>query len=98
MASKQVIFSDRLVNISLQGGMVRIDLAVMAGTAKGKDDQPAVRLEATHQIVMPLEGFVAGVRMQEKLVKELIAREQQQRAAAVGGGEAVTTPEAPAAA
>ncbi len=97
MANKQVIYSDRLVNISLQGGMVRIDLAVMAGTAKGKDDQPAVRLETTHQLVMPLDGFVDGVRMQERLVKGLIAREEQQRAAAAAAQSAAAA-DAPAAA
>lgn len=98
MASKQVIYSDRLVNISLQGGMVRLDLAVMAGTAKGKDDQQAVRLETTHQLVMPLDGFVAAVRTQERLVKELIARDQQQRAAASAASEPAAAPQTPAAA
>lgn len=82
MASKQVIYTDRITNIAVQGGMVRIDLAVMAGTAKGKDDKPAIRLEPTHQLVMPLDAFVSSFRTQEKLMAELIARDKQQREAA----------------
>lgn len=80
MANKEVVFSDRMMNLSIQNGLVRIDLGVIAGTGKGKDDKPAVKVEATHQLVMPLDGFLAGVAMQDKVVKELVARQKKRKA------------------
>ena len=81
MANKQIVFCDRMVNISLQNGLVRLDLAVNADTVKGKDDKPAQRMEVTSQVVMPLDAFVNAVAMQQKLLKELIARDKKQREA-----------------
>ena len=79
MASKQVVFSDRIVGLSIQNGLVRVDLAMIAGTAETKDGKDALKLEVTHQLVMPLDAFVAGFNMQKKLVDELASRQQQQR-------------------
>jgi hypothetical protein len=79
MASKEVVFADRVVGISVHNGLVRLDLGVAAGTAKGKDDKPAVRLETTHQVVLPMDGFIAAVGMQQKLVKDLVDREKKRR-------------------
>ncbi len=81
MANKQIVFSDRLVGLSLQNGLVRLDLAVNAGTVKGKDDKPAQRMEVTTQVVMPLEAFANAVAMQDKMLKALVAREKQAREA-----------------
>lgn len=80
MANKHVVFSDRIVGLSVQNGLVRIELAVVSGSAKGKDGKAKVQLEVTHQLVMPLEGFAASVGMQDKLLKELVAREKKRRA------------------
>jgi hypothetical protein len=79
MANKQIVFSDRLVGLSLQNGLVRLDLAVNAGTVTGQDDKPAQRMEVTTQVVMPLEAFANAVAMQEKMLNELIAREKKAR-------------------
>lgn len=79
MASKEIVFADRVVSISVHNGLVRLDLGVVAGNAKGKDDKPAVRLETTHQVVLPMEGFITAVGMQEKVVKELVEREKKRR-------------------
>jgi hypothetical protein len=89
MANKQIIFSDRLVGLSLQSGLVRLDLAVHAGAVKGNDDKPAQRMEVTTQVVMPLEAFANAVAMQDKMLRELIAREQKMRE-----GQAAATPAA----
>lgn len=78
MAYKQVVFADRLVGITVQDGMVRIDLAVNAGQVKDKDEQVKQRLEITTQLVMPFEGFVNAVGAQQRLVKE-IADKQKKR-------------------
>lgn len=91
MANKQIVFSDRLVGLSVQNGLVRLDLATIAGPAKTKDGKDGLKMDITHQVVMPLDAFVNGVAMQQQLVKELVSR-QQKRAAkgakADGAGEA----------
>lgn len=91
MANKQIVFSDRLVGLSLQNGLVRLDLAVNAGTVKGKDDKPAQRMEVTTQVVMPLEAFANAVAMQDKMLKALVAREKKARE------DSAAAPAAPAA-
>lgn len=74
MANKQVIFADRMVGISLQNGLVRVDLASIAGPAKTKEGKDGVRMEITHQLVIPLEGFVEGLKMQQAVTQRLAAR------------------------
>jgi len=82
MANKQVIFSDRIVGISVTNGLVRIDLATIDGRVKNKDGKEGFKMEVTHQLVVPLEGFAAGVDMQQKLLKEVATRAQKRGKAA----------------
>jgi len=84
---KQGVFADRLVNASVHNGLVRLDLAVFAGTAQDKDGKPAIQLEPTHQLVMPLEAFAAAVATQDKGLKELAAFEQRRRDAAAAAAQ-----------
>ena len=86
MPNKQVVFSDRIVGLSVQNGLVRIDLAVIVGATKNKDGQDALKLEPTHQVVIPLDAFVAGVGMQQKLVQELVARQGKRSLKAPAAG------------
>lgn len=79
MANKHVIFSDRIVGMSIQNGLVRIDLATIAGRAKNKDGQEGFKMDVTHQLVIPMDGFVAGLGMQQKLLKEVASRNQKRR-------------------
>ncbi len=79
MAYKQVVFADHLVGITIQNGIVRMDLAVNAGQVKDKDEQVKQRLEITTQLVIPLDGFVNAVGMQQRLVKELADKQKQKR-------------------
>lgn len=81
MANKQIVFTDRMVALSIQNGLVRMDLAVNAGTAKGKDDQPAQRLEVTTQLVMPLDAFANAVAMQQKLLQQAAEQSKKVRGA-----------------
>lgn len=81
MSNKQTVFADRVVGISVHNGLVRLDLGVVAGATKGKDDKPALKMDVTHQVVLPMDAFVASVEMQTKLVKELVAREKKRREA-----------------
>lgn len=77
MANKQVVFTDRIVGVSVQNGLVRIDLATIAGPAKTKEGKEGLKMDITHQLVMPLDGFAAGFNMQQKLVNELAKRQQK---------------------
>lgn len=85
MPNKQVIFADRVVGIAVQGGTARLDLAVIAGPAKGKDGKAGLKLEVTHQLVIPLDAFAQAVGMQEKVVKELMSREKKRRETRAAG-------------
>lgn len=86
MAYKQVIFADQLVGMTVQNGLVRMDLAINAGTVRGKDDKPAQRMEITTQLVLPLDAFVNAVGMQQRLIKE-IADKQKKRSLKAPEGE-----------
>lgn len=94
MANKQAVFADRIVGLSVQNGLVRVDLAVIAGAAKTKEGKDGVKLDVTHQLVIPLDAFMEGFGMQQKLVKELIARQQKRslKAPKESAEQAGTTP------
>lgn len=77
MANKQYVFSDRIVGLSVQNGLVRIDLAAIAGAAKTKEGKDGLKMDITHQLVLPLDAFMSGFAMQQKLVQELVARQQK---------------------
>ena len=64
------IFADGIGEITLSGGMVRIDLVSMVGTQKDKDQPP--KLEQRQRIVMPPDGFLRSFSAMENLVKQLI--------------------------
>lgn len=80
MATKEIIFSDRLTNLSVHNGLVRIDLGVIAGTGKTKEGKDALRVETTHQLVMPLDAFLAAVTAQQALAKKVIEMGRKRRA------------------
>jgi hypothetical protein len=71
-ATMQTTFADAVLNITVTGPLVRLDLGtVVAGPAKeGKQELVAT---PTQQLVMPLDGFLRAFGMQETVVKKLIA-------------------------
>jgi hypothetical protein len=99
MANKQIVFTDRLVGISIQNGLVRMDFAVAAGQTKDKDGKAAQRMEVTTQLVMPIEAFAASVAVQDKLVKQLVtvAKKRAAKAGAKSAEGAAGQVQAPAA-
>ena len=93
MPNKQIVFSDRLVGLTVQNGLVRMDLAVNAGQVKGKDDKVGQRMEVTTQVVMPLDAFANAVAMQQNLLKEVVARgKKAQAATAISADETAQSP------
>lgn len=82
MSKKQIVFADRLVNVSVHAGLARVDFATFAGATQDKDGKTSIQLEPTHQLVMPLEAFAQAVAAQDKVLKELAAIDQKRREAA----------------
>jgi hypothetical protein len=70
---KQVLFADSVFNVTVTGNLVRIDLGVAESGAANPEGKHEVRLVQSQQIVMPLEGFVRAVGIQEQVVRRLIS-------------------------
>lgn len=70
MSSKEEVFADGIGEITLSGGMVRMDLVSMEGSQNDSDNQP--RLEPKQRIIMPPDGFLRSFSAMENLVKQLI--------------------------
>ncbi len=68
----QSTFADTLLNVSITGNLVRLDLGTMV-PAKNAEGKSGLKATSTHQIVMPIEGFVRAFGMQEQIIKKLIA-------------------------
>lgn len=77
-ASSCSLFVDGAVQVSLSGSRVRIDLGVLmtfvGGNEEGEEDPSTIThsLVPTHQVLMPLEGFVRAVAMQQQVIDQLI--------------------------
>ncbi|QDR80266.1 hypothetical protein [Sporomusa termitida] len=64
------IFADAISSIHVTGNLVRIDLMTVQPHLKSDNGQPVV--EVNRRIVMPLEGFVQSLAVQENIIKQLI--------------------------
>jgi hypothetical protein len=67
---QQEIFADGISAIHVTGQLVRIDLMTAQPHLKGENGQPV--LDVSGRIIMPLEGFVQSLAVQENIVKQLI--------------------------
>ena len=70
MSEKREIFADGVGEITLSGGMVRLDLVSLVGSQNDEKNKP--RLEAFQRIIMPPDGFLRSFSAMENLVKQLI--------------------------
>jgi len=69
--SSQDIFADGIGEITLSGGMVRMDLVTLKGSqSKSSDEKP--KLEFSQRVIMPPDGFLRSFSAMENLVKQLI--------------------------
>lgn len=67
----QEIFADTVSNINVTGQIVRIDLATLQPQLKSENGQPV--FANSQRIVMPLEGFLQAVGIQQNIVQQLVA-------------------------
>jgi hypothetical protein len=70
MADEQNIFADGIGEITLSGGMVRMDLVTLVGSQNDEANKP--RLEFSKRVIMPPDGFLRSFSAMENLVKQLI--------------------------
>ena len=87
MSSKD-IFADGIGEITLSGGMVRMDLVTLTGSqSKSSEEKP--KLEFSQRVIMPPDGFLRSFSAMENLVKQLIdaglVKPRDQQASADGG-------------
>lgn len=70
MEMPQDIFADGIGEITLAGGMVRMDLVTLTGSNNDENNKPQLRVK--QRIVMPPDGFLRSFSAMENLVKQLI--------------------------
>lgn len=66
----QEIFADAVSAIHVTGHLVRIDLITLQPHLKSDNGQPVVNI--SRRIVMPLEGFIQSLAVQDNIVKQLM--------------------------
>jgi len=68
-------YADVIGNITVTGHIVRIDfLSQVAPPAQQQDtQQQGVHLQGSHRLVMPLDGFLRSLDVQEQVRAKLIA-------------------------
>jgi len=66
------LFADRILEISVTGSVVRLDLGSFSTTGKDSNNQPL--LEVRQRVIMPAEGFVQSFALMTKLMQDLEKR------------------------
>lgn len=66
----QEIFADAISAVHVTGNLVRIDLMTRQPQLKSENGQPVI--DISRRIIMPLEGFVQSLAIQENIVQQLI--------------------------
>lgn len=64
------LFADRIVNVTVTGALIRLELGALAPPA-AEGEKP--KLQATQTLVMPLDGFLASFSMLDGMVKKMVA-------------------------
>ena len=70
MSESKDIFADGIGEITLAGGMVRMDLVTLTGSNNDEANKP--QLKVKQRVVMPPDGFLRSFSAMENLVKQLI--------------------------
>ncbi|WP_371379078.1 hypothetical protein [Sporomusa aerivorans] len=64
------IFADGISAIHVTGNLVRIDFLTVQPQLKSDNGQPVV--EINQRLIMPLEGFIQSLSIQQDIVQKLI--------------------------
>ena len=66
------IFADGIVNVTVTGNLVRLDLGAVSVQPGGKDKKAETKMVISQRLVMPLEGFLRSVQLQEQVMGQLV--------------------------
>jgi len=66
----QEIFADGISAVHVTGNLVRMDLMTVQPHLQSDNGQPVVEMNS--RIIMPLEGFVQSLSVQDNIVKQLM--------------------------
>ena len=66
----ETIYADQVTNISIHGGVVRLELAVVDELPKTKSE--SIRMRVSHHLVLPLDAFVKAFEIQQAVMNKLI--------------------------
>ncbi len=69
MANSSHFFADRIVNLTVTGSLVRIELGTVKGPIKKGEKRSFSPAET---LVMPLAGFVTSFKMMKTLMDQLV--------------------------
>ncbi|WP_346355245.1 hypothetical protein [Azotosporobacter soli] len=67
---QQEVFADGVSAVHVTGNLVRIDLMTLQPHLKSEDGQTVV--DVSKRIIMPLEGFIQSLAIQENIIQQLI--------------------------
>ncbi|MCL4745570.1 MAG: hypothetical protein KJZ83_09155 [Burkholderiaceae bacterium] len=77
-------YADRIINLSIHNGLVRIDLGTVDTYLDGEERKQ--RAEVTQRVVMPVDGFVRSFAMQQRMLDQLNERAKSAQGAADAEG------------
>jgi hypothetical protein len=83
----QDLFVDRLGNVTVAGGVVRLDFLRLESVDRDKQE---VVLKPSTRLVMPLDGLVQAIQMLEKVREQMLKQ-------ASSGSPATASPQVPSA-
>ncbi|MBP2651377.1 MAG: hypothetical protein H6Q74_2202 [Firmicutes bacterium] len=64
------IFADGISAVHVTGNIVRIDLMSVQPQLKSENGQPVAEIQK--RLIMPLDGFIKSLEVQQKVVNQLI--------------------------
>ena len=64
------VFADGVSNISIDGGVVRLDLVSLSPTVRDENQKPVFAFK--QRVVLPLDGFLRSFSAMEGFVKQLM--------------------------
>jgi hypothetical protein len=67
----QEIFADGVSAVHVTGNLVRLDLLTVQPHLKSENGQPVV--EINKRLIMPLEGFIQALAIQQDIAQQLIS-------------------------
>lgn len=66
----QEIYADAISAVHVTGNIVRMDLMTLQPQLKSDNGQPVV--DISRRVIMPLEGFIQSLNVQDTIVKQLL--------------------------